>query len=94
MDRVTDDELTEYRASGLRMKGDFDYMLKDLLTTLGDIAKANGGVLSWTEVRQIVLDYVNKHRRDMSAKYLVKLRDELERRIAVQVYRKTKQSAE
>lgn len=93
MDRVVD-ELTEYRASGLRMKGDFDYMLKDLLTTLGDIAQANDGVLTWQEVRQTVLDYVNKHRREMADKYLVKLRDELDRKIAVQAYRKMKQNAE
>jgi hypothetical protein len=92
MTRVEDDELIEYRASGRRMKQDFDYMLKELLTTLSEYAQENNGVITWEEARQIVLDYVNKHRRDMSTKYLVKLRDELERKLAVRLYLKAKQS--
>lgn len=94
MTRVEDDELIEYRASGRKMKQDFDYMLKELLTTLSEYAQENNGVITWEEVRQIVLDYVNKHRRDMSIKYLVKLRDELERKLAVRSYLKAKRSAE
>jgi hypothetical protein len=94
MTRVKDDELIEYRASGRKMKQDFDYMLKELLTTLSEYAQENNGVITWEEVRQIVLDYVNKHRRDMSTKYLVKLRDELERKLAVRSYLKAKRSAE
>lgn len=92
MTRVGNDELIEYRASGRRMKQDFDYMLKELLTTLSEYAQENNGVITWEEVRQIVLDYVNRHRRDMSTKYLVKLRDELERKFAVRSYLKAKQS--
>jgi hypothetical protein len=68
-------------------------MLKELLTTLSEYAQENNGVITWEEARQIVLDYVNKHRRDMSTKYLVKLRDELERKLAVRLYLKAKQSA-
>jgi len=93
MIRVEDDELIEYRVSGWKMKQDFDYMLKELLTTLSEYAQKNNGVITWEEARQIVLDYVNKHRRDMSTKYLVKLRDELERKLAVRSYLKAKQSA-
>jgi len=93
MTRVEDDELIEYRASGRKMKQDFDYMLKELLTTLSEYAQENNGAITWEEARQIVLDYVNKHRRDMSTKYLVTLRDELERKRAVRSYLKAKQSA-